>query len=138
MLTLDLFTPNGALAKKVSCFELQVPTLLGQIGIYEGHEPLLAQLDSGVLVVKGEYGFQRYFVSHGICKVANNVVTILATTAETETQVDLERAQLAQKNADLKLSKIDQLTPEELLKHSRKLNRARARILLGQGKNKDH
>ncbi len=134
MLSFDLYTPNGALAKKVACTELQVPTVLGQIGIYDGHEPLLSQLDSGVLTCKGEYGIQRYFVSHGICKVVGNAVTVLATTAESESQVNLERAQTALKEAELKLSKVDALSPEELLKHTRKQARARGRILLAQGK----
>ncbi|MDH4466733.1 MAG: ATP synthase F1 subunit epsilon [Bacteriovoracaceae bacterium] len=137
MLTFDLFTPNGALAKKISCTELSIPTVMGQIGIFTGHEHLLSQLDSGVLVCKGEYGIQRFFVSHGICKVVKDHVTVLATTAETESQVNMERAQKALKNADQKLVKIDQLSQDDLTKQTRKQARARGRILLAHGKTKD-
>ncbi len=134
MLTFDLFTPGGALAKKISCFELLVPTIMGQIGIFSGHEHLLAQLDSGVLVCKGQYGIQRYFVAHGVCKVVKDHVTVLATTAETEHQVLLSRAEIALKKADQKLVQVDQLSQDEMIKQQRKQSRARARILLALGK----
>jgi F-type H+-transporting ATPase subunit epsilon len=129
-LTIDLLTPSGTIVKNFSGDEVKVPLLGGEVGILTGHENLVGQLGSGIVEVKTAAKVYRFFVSHGICKVEDNRVLLLSTTSEPEDKIDLDRAKNALKLAQTKLSNADQLSPEELIKYQRKLDRAQARIQL--------
>ena len=129
-LTIDLLTPSGTIVRNFHGDEVKVPLLSGEIGVLTGHENLVGQLGSGIVEVKTSAKTYRFFVSHGICKVENNKVLLLSTTSEPEDKIDLDRAQNALKLAQSKLAAADQLSPEELIKYQRKLERAQARIQL--------
>lgn len=129
-LTVDLLTPSGTIIKNFEGDEVKVPLLSGEIGVFNGHENLVGQLGSGIVEIKSAGKVYRFFVSHGICKVEENKVLLLSTTSEPEEKIDLDRAKNALKLAQTKLSNVDQISTEELIKYQRKLDRAQARIQL--------
>ena len=68
----------------------------------------------------------------GFALVNNNKITILANTSEESTDVNVERAKLALKNAEDKLKNTEGLSLEEVEKYQRKVERAKLRIQLGE------
>jgi F-type H+-transporting ATPase subunit epsilon len=64
-------------------------TVVGQIGIFPRHAPLVAALGSGLLRIGLEGGrVARFAVSGGFLKVGDDRVTILVDRAVNETDVD--------------------------------------------------
>lgn len=54
-----------------------IPSVMGQIGILEGHEPILGVLDEGYVQIKDAAGkVTKVGVSRGIYSVDNDKVTI--------------------------------------------------------------
>jgi len=127
-LNVDLLTPAGTIIRGIQADEVVVPLLSGEIGILPGHESLVGQLGTGVVVLRTGQDTNRFLVTHGICRVEQDRVTILSSTSEASDKIDLDRAQRALKLAQEKLIHTDQLTNDEIIKYQRKLERAQARI----------
>jgi F-type H+-transporting ATPase subunit epsilon len=71
-------------------------TVEGDIGILPGHEPVLALLVDGIVRIQtAESQTVQAVVHEGFFSVTNNKVSILAETAELDTEIDVERAQRA-------------------------------------------
>jgi F-type H+-transporting ATPase subunit epsilon len=128
---LNLFTPQGVVVKGLDCEQLFVPTTTGEINILPEHTLLLSQLNSGVMTVKTASGDRHFTVAGGLCKVIDNKVTILSMTSEQPEAIDLERAQSALHKAQSRLSSNEHLSDVAFIKWQRKLERAKARITLG-------
>jgi F-type H+-transporting ATPase subunit epsilon len=68
----------------------------GEIGIMGGHEPVLALLVDGSVRIETSTGDRVEAVVHGgFFSVAADRVSILAKTAELDTEIDVDRAQRA-------------------------------------------
>jgi len=73
-----------------------VRTLEGDMGIMPGHEPVLALLVDGPVRIETTDGQSVQAVVHtGFFSVSQDRVTILASTAELDAEIDVERAQRA-------------------------------------------
>jgi F-type H+-transporting ATPase subunit epsilon len=129
----DVLTPSKIIAKNVQAESLLIPTSRGQINVLEGHTHLVTKLAPGVLTLFGgpDYGDRNFVITVGVCKILENKITILANTAEESKDVDVERAKLALARAEEKLRHPDTLSIEELEKYTRKVERAKLRIQLG-------
>ncbi len=57
--------------------KVRVPTTGGDIGILPHHEPLVATLKKGRLVVLHDKGEEAYDVESGVVEVSNNQVTVI-------------------------------------------------------------
>jgi F-type H+-transporting ATPase subunit epsilon len=78
-------------------------TVVGDLGIMPGHVPLLAELDSGVVLVRTTDGEVVSAAVHGgFISVENDTVSLLAEQAELATEIDVAQAQqvLAETNGD--------------------------------------
>ncbi len=73
---------------------------LGDLGVSQGHAPLLTSLEPGPVRIKTQEGEEQvYYVSGGYLEVQPGVVTILADTALRADDVDEAAALEAQKEA---------------------------------------
>jgi len=71
-------------------------TVEGEIGIMAGHEPVLALLVDGAVRIDTTEGERIGAVVHGgFLSVHDNLVSILAETAELDSEIDVQRAQAA-------------------------------------------
>jgi F-type H+-transporting ATPase subunit epsilon len=71
-------------------------TVDGDIGVLPGHEPLLAELASGVVVVTTtESGEVTAAVHGGFISVDADTVSLLAEVAELSHEIDVDRARKA-------------------------------------------
>ncbi len=118
MLQLEIVTPDRQVVNTpveyVSC-----PGVDGEFGVLQNHAALLSALKVGALRFSSDGKDQFVFISGGFADVNDNVVTILAESAELAEDIDKARAQAAQKRAEERLAqkndKIDTLRAQTAL-----------------------
>jgi F0F1-type ATP synthase epsilon subunit len=146
---IDLFTPSGVLIKDLACNEVTLPLASGEVTILTNHEKFLGILGTGIVHIKPDPQAQsqtssqtqtdqkaqgkgqqiiRVVVTHGLCKIDDNKIILLATTAEASGDVNLDRAKIALKKSQDQLAQSQQLDSQQIIKYQRKLARAEARI----------
>ena len=103
-LTLELVTPDRSVVRE-AVDEVQIPGSEGYLGVLPGHTPLLTTLRVGELWFR--HGGEKYYVSiaFGFAEVLPDRVTILAQIAERAEDVDVSRAEEAQRRARERLEK---------------------------------
>lgn len=124
-LTVDLVAADRAIWSGTGRLVI-ARTGVGDIGIMPGHEPVLATLDDGVVIVRSADGDQVFAVHGGFMSVSNDVVSLMAETAEFADEIDVDRAKRALARAQAEAAK--RAEPDEsLLEAERRAeNRLRA------------
>ena len=125
-LTLDIVTPERRVLS-VTCDEVRAPGVQGGFGVRLNHEPFMAALEPGRLTYVEGGREHHYAIGGGFLQVADNKVIVLADTAESAQDIDVERARKAFQEAQerlLKLTEQDENHPVE----SARVRRAAARI----------
>ena len=79
--------------------EVSAPAVGGTITLRRKHAPLVAMLQPGELDVVHEDGTDTWAVGGGFVEVIDNVVTVLADTAERAEEIDLALAEEALERA---------------------------------------
>jgi F-type H+-transporting ATPase subunit epsilon len=108
---------------------LVAPGKDGYFGVLAHHAPMVAELGIGRLTITDESGAAHlYAVAGGFLETANNEVTILADCCEAAQEIDMPRAEAAERRARERLSgegeDIDVARAQAALQ--RALNRMRA------------
>ena len=98
-LNLEVVTPfRTVLNEEVDSVTL--PGIEGEMGILPEHVPLLTTLDAGIMSYVNSSGSTQAIAVHwGYAQVDGNNVRVLAELAETADEIDLPRAQEAEKKA---------------------------------------
>jgi F-type H+-transporting ATPase subunit epsilon len=125
-LILSIVTPEKQLVSE-EVDQVNVPGTEGDLGILHDHAPILTLLRSGQLSYEKEGETVILVVSGGYLEVTDNRVTVLAETGEFIHEIDRERAEIAQADAEKRLGKTD-ISEEEYIETQKKLFRAIARI----------
>ncbi len=100
-----LATPAGWVARD-DAESLIVPGVVGYLGILANHAPLMTAIGVGALTYRDATGYDHTLaVTDGFLEVSNNVVTIIADSAETAECIDIERARKALERAKARLEK---------------------------------
>jgi F-type H+-transporting ATPase subunit epsilon len=102
-LTLEIVSPDRAIAHD-QVDEVQVPGTEGYFGVLPGHTPLLAMLQVGQLWYRKGTDKTYLSVGTGVVEVMPDRVIILARTAETPEEIDVDRAKAALKRAEQRLA----------------------------------
>lgn len=78
------------------------PAIMGELGIYPKHAPLITRIKPGEVRVKvpGSAEEQSYYVSGGVLEIQPHVVTVLADTALRAKDVDEAKALEAKQRAE--------------------------------------
>ena len=80
---------------------LVVPGSEGYLGVLSNHAPLITALQPGRIEFRDANDKVSYLsVTNGFIEVSKNTATILCDAAEYADEIDLERAELALKNAN--------------------------------------
>ena len=125
-LILSIVTPEKLLVSE-EVDQVNVPGSEGDLGILYNHAPILTNLRSGQLSYEKEGETIALVVSGGYLEVTDNRITILAETGEFLHEIDRERAERAQAQAEELLGKTD-ISEEEFIEAQKKLFRAIARL----------
>ena len=130
---LNIVTPRKNLLPKTLVHEVFVPAFRGELNILPGHSPLVSTLSEGVLKyrLKGEKKEVAIAISWGYVEVTSQGVNILAETAESKEEIDIERVEKALERANDFLNK-EALNPEDIEKYHRKRRRAEARMAVAK------
>lgn len=89
---IDVVTPEATILEGEAIFVL-ARSLDGDVGILQGHAPMLVGLGTGKLEVHLEEGdVERYLVDGGFMEVSPDRVIVLADVTEHESEIDIEQA----------------------------------------------
>ncbi|MFZ0324383.1 MAG: F0F1 ATP synthase subunit epsilon [Actinomycetes bacterium] len=106
-LTVDLVAADRAIWSGTARLVI-ARTLVGDIGILPGHEPVLASLADSVVIVRSNEGDQIFAVHGGFMSVSNDMVSVLAETAEFASEIDVVRAQRALERAQAEATRTEE------------------------------
>ncbi|MDF0480367.1 F0F1 ATP synthase subunit epsilon [Vagococcus sp. PNs007] len=107
-LNVEIVTPNGLSYSNDKAKLVVVRTVEGDLGIMPGHSPIIAPLVIDEVRVKLERDTNQQDIiatNGGIMEVRDNVVTIVADSAEKSTDIDVPRAERAKLRAEAKIAK---------------------------------
>src|SRR5919206_230307 len=108
---LQIVTPERMLVQE-RVDEVQIPGVAGYFGVLPGHTPLLAALSVGELWYR--QGLERTYlaIAHGFAEILPDTVTVLAQLAEHADEIDITRAEAAQKRATERLARAGEVDYE--------------------------
>ncbi len=99
----QILTPEGALFNG-EVTGVRMPGAEGSFEVKPMHAPLISTLQPGLIVVRKTDGQElKFAVSGGLAEVHNNVLNLLAESAEPIEEIDLERAKKAKERARKRL-----------------------------------
>ena len=130
-LTVSIVTPDGQVYDGTSSM-LVVKTQAGQLGIMPNHVPIIASLSIDEVRIKHDDSGKRedaVAVNGGFVEFSDNTATIVADTAENESDIDVNRAENARQRAQETIRKAqDAHDNSELRRAQISLRRAINRI----------
>ncbi|WP_220741370.1 F0F1 ATP synthase subunit epsilon [Leuconostoc miyukkimchii] len=129
-ITIQIVTPAGEVYNENNVELAIVNTQGGQIGIMRKHVPLLAALTINELFVKKNGQTDTLAVNGGIAEFSNDVLTVVADSAETSGTIDLTRAESAKERAEARIAHAQNDNNDAELK--------RARVALMRAVNRIH
>jgi F-type H+-transporting ATPase subunit epsilon len=129
---LEVVTPE----KVVVSEEAQIvasPGSLGEFGVLIGHTPFLTTLKTGIIRYTDAAGTEKFiFVSGGFAEALPDKVTVLAESAESREDIDLERAKAAMERAQKRLAADRKREDIDFVRAQAALERALVRIKLAE------
>lgn len=123
--TFRVVSPEGNILKEEAEFVV-LPGSDGELGILPNHAPLISSLNIGVARYHQGGKVRKLALSGGFVEVSDNLVTVLANTAEPSEKIDLERAKRAKERAEKRLAQPSEDT--DLRRAELAFLRAKARI----------
>lgn len=123
-LKLSILSPERRVIEDVMVEEVILSGSEGQIQILPGHAAMIGALETGVFYYHAS-GREPVWgvISTGFFDVKDDVVNVMAETLELKTEIDLDRAKLAQKKAEERLKAVD-LDEARFKKYQLKLQRS--------------
>jgi F-type H+-transporting ATPase subunit epsilon len=101
---LEIVTPRKVVFSG-DVVSFSAPGTMGGFQVLYNHAPLLAEIGCGAVKIQDPQGHEtRYATSGGFVDVKQNVVVLLAETAEHSTEIDLTRAEAAKDRAVKRLA----------------------------------
>jgi F-type H+-transporting ATPase subunit epsilon len=96
---LEIVTPER-LAFSDTVDSVVVPGIEGELGILPHHAPLLSTLGFGELRIRRGGAEESFAIVGGFVQVRPDKVVVMAETADLSSEIDLERAQEARREAE--------------------------------------
>lgn len=96
---LEIVTASGSVYDDMVSY-VELPFSGGSVGVLKDHAPMLGAIEDGVVTARKENGAAEFIaVNLGVANVVHNEVTLLVRTAERAENIDLPRAEAAEKRA---------------------------------------
>jgi F-type H+-transporting ATPase subunit epsilon len=106
--------------------EIILPSTTGQLGILDGHAPLITALDIGVLRIKMDQKWTPMILFGGFAEVDQNQITILVNDVEEAASLKLDEVTVALEEATIAVEQAE--TNREKIEASQNLKKASARV----------
>ncbi|MBO8441438.1 MAG: F0F1 ATP synthase subunit epsilon [Firmicutes bacterium] len=117
-LSVNIVTPDGSKYSNDKVSMCLLRTLTGELGILPNHVPIIASLDIDQVKIKYGDKEDKIAVNGGFVEFSNNIATIVADSAETEDEIDLQRANKAKSEAENKINKAQSVNDSDELKRA--------------------
>jgi len=127
-LKLKVVTPTRTVVDS-EADEVEMPGELGYLGILPGHTPLITVLKTGVLSFTNGGAERALAITAGFAEVSNDVVTVLADSADEPSEVDVAAAERERAQAEEELKTASRETLEGIRS---KLELAEARLAVAK------
>ena len=98
-LLLEIVTPER-LAYSDTVDAVNLPGVEGELGVLPHHTPLVSMLGVGELRIRKGGAEESFAIVGGFLQVRPDRVVVLAETADMASEIDLERAQQARRDAE--------------------------------------
>ena len=98
-LHLEIVTPER-LAYSEDVDSVTLPGVEGELGVLPGHAPLVSILGVGELRIKRGGTEESFAIVGGFLQVRPDKVVVMAETADLASEIDLEKAQEARREAE--------------------------------------
>jgi len=98
-LHLEIVTPER-LAYSEDVDSVTLPGVEGELGVLPGHAPLVSILGVGELRIKRAGTEESFAIVGGFLQVRPDKVVVMAETADLASEIDLEKAQEARREAE--------------------------------------
>ena len=98
-LTLEIVTPER-LAYSDEVDAVTLPGIEGELGVLPHHAPLVSMLGVGELRIRKGGAEESFAIVGGFLQVRPDKVVVMAETADMASEIDLERAQEARREAE--------------------------------------
>ncbi len=96
---LEIVTAGGSVYDDMVSY-VELPFSGGSVGVLKDHAPMLGAIEDGVVTARKDSGAAEFIaVNLGVANVVHNEVTLLVRTAERAENIDLPRAEAAEKRA---------------------------------------
>ena len=99
---LEVVTPAGAVVNEEVDI-VNAPGYGGDFGVLANHAPFLSTIKIGLLTYEKGSERKSLMISGGFSEVSNNKITFLVESAETGTDIDVDRAMKAKERAEKRL-----------------------------------
>jgi F-type H+-transporting ATPase subunit epsilon len=103
-----------------------LPAIVGQMGIYPQHTPLMTQMVPGEIIVRKEGRDLFIAAGEGLIEVANDRVAVLTDLAVAADRIDEAKAEEARRRAEARLR--EKLSDEEIASVNASLARSLAQL----------
>lgn len=133
-LTVSIVTPDGVVYERRAKLVV-AKTTNGALGILPKHAPIIVPLEIEEVCIERESKDETDYiaVNGGILEVRDNVVSIIADSAERQGDIDVKRAQLARQKAEKLIKKAqEEHNTDEVKRATVALHRALNRIHVSQ------
>ena len=130
---LELVTPDGGQVYSHEIEMLIVRSTAGELGILPKHANLMTELKPHAMRVKADGTETLVAIGGGFMEVTPNKITILADSAEMADKIDVERAKMAYKRAEDRITTYKNSPKEseiDIKRAEAALARAKARLLV--------
>ncbi len=98
--TLKIITPEKLVLEEL-VLQATLPVIRGEVTLLANHIPYIGALkNGGEILIKTEEGEKLLAISGGFIEFHNNVLTILADSADRAEDIDLEMAEAAKARAE--------------------------------------
>ena len=100
--TVEIISPDQTILKQETN-EVVIPSFEGQMGILNGHIPLITFLRPGIITIKAE-NEKKYYVEEGTVEFSNNNLLILTSTARDTANLDKSKIKEMLQKAEANLN----------------------------------
>ena len=125
---LEVVTPEKQVVNDLAQIVI-APGSMGEFGVLAGHTPFMTSLNTGAIHYRDENGKDQFvFVSGGFAEALPDKVTILAESAESMEDIDVDRAKAAVERAEKRLAEDRTREKIDIARAKGALDRAVVRI----------
>lgn len=129
MIQLKVVTPEKTVVEQ-EVYQATLPVLGGEVTLLPNHMPYIGALRAGEIILRTEVGGEESSIatSGGFVEFHDNILSILADTAERAEEIDLARAEEARKRAEeLKKERVT-MDDEEYARTASMIEKEMARV----------